>query len=129
VGFEILLDDALEARLGKEWTFVRNDGSRLRVLLTVRPLRNQDGGIFGYLGMAVDLTEHNKIEEALRASTEEAMAANKSKAEFLANMSHEIRTPLSAVLGLAHVLENRALEPDMRDLVRKIRRAGTSCRP
>jgi len=126
VGFEILLEDALEARLGKEWTFVRKDGSRLRVLLTVRPLRNQEGGIFGYLGMAVDLTEHNKIEEALRASTAEAVAANKSKAEFLANMSHEIRTPLSAVLGLAHVLENRALEPDMRDLVQKIRRAGTS---
>jgi PAS domain S-box-containing protein len=126
VGFEILLEDALEARMGKEWTFVRNDGSRLRVLLTVRPLRNQEGDIFGYLGMAVDLTEHNKIEEALRASTAEAVAANKSKAEFLANMSHEIRTPLSAVLGLAHVLENRALEPDMRDLVQKIRRAGTS---
>jgi len=126
VGFEILLEDALDARLGKEWTFVRKDGSCLRVLLTVRPLRNQEGSVFGHLGMAVDLTERNKIEEALRASTAEAVAANRSKAEFLANMSHEIRTPLSAVLGLAHVLENHALEPEMRELVRKIRRAGTS---
>jgi PAS domain S-box-containing protein len=126
VDFEFILESDLRAPAGKELTYVRKDGSHLPVLLTVRPLRNMDGGIFGYLGIAIDLTERHKFEDDLRLRTMEAVAANHSKAEFLANMSHEIRTPLSAMLGLAQVLENRILEPQASELVRKIRRAGTS---
>jgi len=66
--------------------------------------------------------------DQLRQRTEEAMAANSAKTEFLANMSHEIRTPLSAVLGMAYILEKRVSDPDSRELVVKIRRAGNSLR-
>jgi signal transduction histidine kinase/CheY-like chemotaxis protein len=63
---------------------------------------------------------------ALEARTEEAEAANRAKAEFLANMSHEIRTPMNGILGLAYLLEQRQLDGDAADLVRKIRNAGRS---
>ncbi|MTV36244.1 hybrid sensor histidine kinase/response regulator [Duganella radicis] len=63
---------------------------------------------------------------ALEARTEEAEAANRAKAEFLANMSHEIRTPMNGILGLAYLLEQRQLDADAADLVRKIRNAGRS---
>ncbi|HEX7981903.1 MAG TPA: response regulator [Duganella sp.] len=63
---------------------------------------------------------------ALEARTTEAEAANRAKADFLANMSHEIRTPMNGILGLAYLLEQRRLDADAADLVRKIRNAGRS---
>jgi signal transduction histidine kinase/CheY-like chemotaxis protein len=63
---------------------------------------------------------------ALETRTVEAEAANRAKADFLANMSHEIRTPMNGILGLAYLLEQRHLDADAADLVRKIRNAGRS---
>jgi signal transduction histidine kinase/DNA-binding response OmpR family regulator/HPt (histidine-containing phosphotransfer) domain-containing protein len=63
---------------------------------------------------------------ALETRTVEAEAANRAKADFLANMSHEIRTPMNGILGLAYLLEQRQLDADATDLVRKIRNAGRS---
>jgi len=114
--------------IAREVTYLHRDGRRFPVLLTITSLRDESGTLLGYIGVSVDLTERRKFEEALRASTEAAVAANRSKADFLANMSHEIRTPMSAVLGLAYVLERRPLDPDSRELVRKLRRAGNSLR-
>ena len=128
--FKVLLSAAAAdgKPTAREATYVHRDGTRIPVLLTVTSIRDEAGAILGHIGVAVDLTERRKIEEALRESTEAAMAASRSKADFLANMSHEIRTPMSAVLGLAYVLERRPLDPDSRDLVRKLRRAGNSLR-
>jgi signal transduction histidine kinase/CheY-like chemotaxis protein len=63
---------------------------------------------------------------ALEVRTVEAEAANRAKADFLANMSHEIRTPMNGIMGLAYLLEQRQLDADSADLVRKIRNAGRS---
>ncbi|MBK8254045.1 MAG: response regulator [Polyangiaceae bacterium] len=62
----------------------------------------------------------------LAATRDEALLAAKAKSEFLAVMSHEIRTPLNAVIGLADVLANAALEPRERDFARTIRASGNT---
>ncbi len=61
--------------------------------------------------LETQITERNKIERALRASSDELNAANsqlgkalRTKDEFLANMSHELRTPLNAILGKSEIL-------------------------
>ncbi|MBI5767949.1 MAG: PAS domain S-box protein [Verrucomicrobia bacterium] len=65
-GFEALV---ARARLGevdeREWTHVRRDGSRLPVLLTVTALRDEAGGIAGFLGIGQDLTDRRRAERAL----------------------------------------------------------------
>jgi PAS domain S-box-containing protein len=70
-GFEAFI---ARARLGeadeREWTYVRKDGTRLPVQLSVTALRDDADRITGFLGIAQDLTERKRAETALRASEE-----------------------------------------------------------
>jgi PAS domain S-box-containing protein len=70
-GFESLV---AEARLGrkseKEWTYVRKDGSRFPVNLSVTAMKNQDGEISGFMGIGFDVTDLKKKEQALRERQE-----------------------------------------------------------
>ena len=85
-GFEAFV---AHARLGeadeREWTYVRKDGSRLPVLLSVTAMRDEAGELFGFLGVAVDLTERKKVDQL--------------KSEFISTVSHELRTPLTSIRG------------------------------
>jgi len=53
-----------------EWTYIRKDGSQLPVILTVTALRDDKGQINGFLGIAVDITEHKQAEEKFRLMVE-----------------------------------------------------------
>ncbi len=47
----------------REWHYVRKDGSRLPVNLTVTALRSEGGEISGFLGVAYDITERKRRED------------------------------------------------------------------
>ncbi len=68
-GFEAFV---AKARLGvpdeREWTYIRKDGSRYPVLLSVTALRDSRGDLTGFLGIASDITERKQAEEKLRDS-------------------------------------------------------------
>ena len=55
--------------------------------------------------------------DSLRAASEAAEAASRTKNEFLANMSHEIRTPMNGVLGSLQLLQDVPMNPAQQDLV------------
>jgi diguanylate cyclase (GGDEF)-like protein/PAS domain S-box-containing protein len=52
----------------REWTFVRGDGSHVRVAHTVTTLRDERGGIVGHVGLAHDITARHRGEQTLRKS-------------------------------------------------------------
>ena len=70
-GFDVF---ACPARHGspdtREWTFVRRDGSRLVAQLTVTPVVDARGVLSGYLGIARDVTDRQRMEAALRRAEE-----------------------------------------------------------
>ncbi|MBE9207717.1 PAS domain S-box protein [Nostoc sp. LEGE 06077] len=51
-----------------EWTYIRKDGSRFPVFLSVKTLRDIEGNNIGFLGIAKDITQQKQIETALRDS-------------------------------------------------------------
>lgn len=50
----------------REWTFVRKDGVQIPVDLTMTVLHNEDGAITGYLGVAREISDRKRLEEAFR---------------------------------------------------------------
>ncbi len=75
-----------------EWSYVRKDGSQFPVLLTVSALRDTEGEISGYMGIARDISERKRIDQM--------------KNEFISTVSHELRTPLTAISGALGILVN-----------------------
>ena len=54
----------------REWTFVRADGSHVRVTHTVTTQRDASGAVVGFVGLAHDITARHQAEQALRKSEE-----------------------------------------------------------
>jgi PAS domain S-box-containing protein len=71
-------------------TYVRRDGTRFPVSLSVTALRSQAEDSAGYLMIATDLSERRAIE--------------KMKDEFVSVVSHELRTPLTSIKGALGLL-------------------------
>ena len=99
------------------------DGTRKTVLLNVTALREADGRITGYLGIASDITPLKLTAQELVSAKEAAEAANVAKSQFLANMSHEIRTPLNGVLGMTELLLSTSLSAKQQSLLETVRRS------
>lgn len=85
-GFEVFVAKAILGNTDEnEWSYIRKDGSRFPVMLSVTALRDQDGKISGFLGIGQDITERKQIE--------------RMKNEFVSTVSHELRTPLTSIRG------------------------------
>ena len=70
-GFEVLTYlPELTGRETREWTFIRKDASRFPVCLSMTPMRDGEGQVAGFLGMAEDITLRRQQELALKTSEE-----------------------------------------------------------
>jgi PAS domain S-box-containing protein len=79
-GFEVFVARARRGLPSEhQWTYVRQDGSRLQVLLSVTALRDETGALRGFLGMALDITDRQRSEQRI-AESEERLSAITSKA-------------------------------------------------
>ena len=76
-----------------EWTYIRKDGSRFPVSLCVTAVKNPQGEIIGYMGIAYDITERR--------------AMNRMKNELIAITSHELRSPVIAIKGTFDLLSQQ----------------------
>ncbi len=97
---------------------VRKDGARLRISLSVSPIRDASGNIIGAAKIARDVTARYEMEqerEALLGREQQARhaaeAANRAKDAFLATVSHELRTPLSPIIMWTRMLRDGLLDP------------------
>ncbi|HEY9783354.1 MAG TPA: PAS domain S-box protein [Leptolyngbyaceae cyanobacterium] len=88
-GFEVFVAKARHQELDeREWTYIRKDGSRFPVLLSVTALRDAENNITGFLGIASNMTERKQAEAALRES-EERFKAFMNNSPVMAYMKDE----------------------------------------
>lgn len=64
------------------------------------------------------------VHKGLVDTREEAEKASQAKSEFLSSMSHELRTPMNAILGFSQLLEMELDDPENKQYVAEIMRAG-----
>ncbi len=70
-GFEVFVAKARQGIADEnEWTYIRKDGSRFPVQLSVTGLFDGAGNISGFVGIGSDISDRKRTEEALRLSEE-----------------------------------------------------------
>ena len=63
-GFEVFVARAIDELSSEdEWTYVRKDGSKFPVKLSVTVLRDENSNTYGYLGIAYDISDQKRAEE------------------------------------------------------------------
>ncbi|MDX2254728.1 MAG: PAS domain S-box protein [Pseudanabaenaceae cyanobacterium bins.39] len=70
--FEVFVHRARQSEIEEaEWLYVRRDGSKFPVLLSISTLKDQHGEITGFLGIASDITERKQSEQQLQETIKE----------------------------------------------------------
>ena len=93
-----------EERVGSYQTErLDKNGTRLTVLLSVSPLRNEEGKLVGASAIARDVGAQKRTEEALRRNERLATAGR-----LTAAIAHEIKNPLEALTNLVYLARRDA---------------------
>jgi PAS domain S-box-containing protein len=99
-GFEVLV---VAARKGetetREWTYVRKDGSRITVSLTVTAMLSESGALAGFIGIARDVTMEKKLEQQLQQSQKMDAIG-----QLAGGIAHDFNNIMTAIVGFSHVL-------------------------
>ncbi|HEY0835502.1 MAG TPA: PAS domain S-box protein [Azospirillum sp.] len=90
----------------REWTYVGKDGRRLAVSLAVTPMLSESGEVSGYLGVAQDITQRKRAEEALKDSEERFRSLVESTTDWVWETDDEHRfrwfsPSFDAVVGMS----------------------------
>jgi PAS domain S-box-containing protein len=103
-----------------ELTYIRKDGSRFPAIVSVTALRDEDGGIIGYLLIGTDNTARKQAEEAL------LKAGALQNAIFNSANFSSIATDAKGVIQIFNVGAERMLGYAAADVVNKITPADIS---
>jgi len=98
---------------------IHKSGRLIDIALTISPIKDSLGRIFGVSKIARDISEQKRAEarerEVLRQAQEAkrlAEEASRAKDDFLATISHELRTPMTAILGWTQMLLGGQVGPE-----------------
>ncbi len=117
-GFEVFV---ARARMGiadeNEWIYVRKDGTRFPVVLTVTALKDEEGHIEGFLGMGRDIS----LQHAMQAKIEmQQMELKQANAELLE--ANRRLTEIIQIDPLTQLLNRRGLHNSFEKELERIKR-------
>ena len=99
-GFEVFVAKSRESDLEqREWTYIRRDGSPLPVTLGVTALRNHEGSITGFLGIASDISDLKRAVSELERTHAKLLDVSHraGMAEVATSVLHNVGNVLNSV--------------------------------
>jgi PAS domain S-box-containing protein len=94
------------APIDDEYRIVTPHGELKWIRNRAFPVKDDDGRIYRLAGIAEDITEKKRAEEALKD-------ADRRKDEFLATLAHELRNPLAPICNAVEILESAQDHPQI----------------
>jgi PAS domain S-box-containing protein len=82
----------------EEYRIVTPEGSVRWIRNRAFPVKDAEGQVFRMAGIAEDITEKKRAEEALKQ-------ADRRKDEFLATLAHELRNPLAPICNAVELIQ------------------------
>jgi PAS domain S-box-containing protein len=114
-GFDVFAEAAKRNEyFSHEWTYVRKDGSAFPVQLVVTAVRNLQGTVTGFIGIATDISEIKKAAKELKSLLEITTDQNERLKNFAHIVSHNLRSHtgnIDMVLDL-YIEENEGVAED-----------------
>ena len=116
-----------------ELTASARNGKKTLVSYNATTFYDRDRTLQGVFGVARDVTERKRFEQALQetnvameSAKSAAEKANLAKSDFLSGMSHELRSPLNAILGFAQLMDTASPPPSdvQKESITQILQAG-----
>jgi PAS domain S-box-containing protein len=85
-----------------EWVFIRKDGTRVPVLLSVTALRDDHGQVTGFVGLINDLTERKQMERQYLHSQRMEVVGT-----LASGVAHDLNNILSPILMACDLLREK----------------------
>lgn len=97
----------------REWTFLRKDGTRFSVQLTITAV-HENGELVGYLGIFADISEIKRVESEIKSLLDVTRDQNERLKNFAHIVSHNLRSHSGNITILTELLleEHPELESD-----------------
>jgi PAS domain S-box-containing protein len=92
----------------------RPDGSRITVVVNIRPMKNQAGDVTGAINCFYDISERKRAESRLADSLDRERELAEFREMFIGMLGHDLRNPVaSIVMSAAAMLRHHGLgQPD-----------------
>ena len=94
-GFEVFATTARRGEVERrEWTYIRKDGARIPIELSVSAQRDHKGEMIGFLGIANDISERKRAEESLRESRDQLEKRVQERTSELVNINARLQNEM-----------------------------------
>lgn len=99
----------------EEMVYNRKDGQEVHGLLSVNPIKDEEGQVLKSRSVVVDITGHKKAQKAQRELEAQKLVVDKlkelesAKDEFISTVTHELRTPMTPLRSTIEMLLDGSL--------------------
>jgi PAS domain-containing protein len=102
-----VVDGKLAEVVNAEVFIERPDGSRVTVVVNIRPLKNQSGEVTGAINCFYDITERKRAESRLADSLNRERELAEFREMFIGMLGHDLRNPVASIVMSAAALLQR----------------------